>query len=438
MRIAPTWLNLLWRRRYLRHNAIESSELDQRQKRDLVAARLLDQIRYFGSREDALPEWKDAARITDPGELWRVWSSLPVVTKSMLRERFPAREIGKRFGIAGQLNSTGGSTGEPTEFFHDDAMIRSNNALSDWTARRMGWRPGMATVIVWGSERDIGRDVPFKTRLHYALARQVLLDGYHLTADTARRAADAVRAHGPVAFYGFTSMLAEVARLVIANRLEIPPGGVRTAWNGGEILLDSQSEIFARAFGVPILNRYGSREMGYIACQYEPAGLIRISRPWYHAEIVDEAGRPAESGRLLVTSTVCRGTPFLRYQIEDMATVDSEGADEAGIAGLRRIDGRLAGLLDLPNGKRINNIFWNHLFKEFAEVEQFQVTLRTDDTILLRLRGPGLSPDREAALRRGLEPLLTSVRYDLVWVDRIPLTSRGKLLQVINEKAALR
>lgn len=434
MTIAPVWLSQLWRRRFLRRNARPSDELDAATTRRLMAARLLAQIQYFGARADALPEWREAARITDPEALWRIWPTLPVVTKAMLRERFPAESLGPRFGLDGRVDSTGGSTGEPTRFFHDRAMIQSNNALGDWTARRMGWRPGMATVIVWGSERDIGRDVPWKTRMHYALTRQVLLDGYHLTAHTAERAVDAIRAHGPVAMYGFTSMLAEVARLTLAAGLPVPPGGVAVAWNGGEILTAAQSELFRQAFGVPILNRYGSREMGAIACQFQDGAPLTVARPWYHVEVVDDAGRPAQTGRILVTSTVCRGTPFLRYQIEDVATVDGNGTDEAGIKDLAQIDGRLAGLLDLPNGRRINNIFWNHLFKEFPEIQQFQVTLRANDTLQLHFRGSGFSAAREQEIRQALGHLLEGVVYDMAWVDRIPLTSRGKLLQVINEK----
>lgn len=441
--LVPGWISSLWWRRFLRRNSCATTELDHFStlpaagRRDWMARRLQEQLRYFGGREDALPEWREAARIHDPGEVWRIWPSLPVVTKSMLRERFPAREMGARFHLDGKLNATGGSTGEPTEFFHDQPMIASGNALSDWTSRRMGWRPGMTTVIVWGSERDIGRDVPWKVRMHYALTRQVLLDGYHLTADTARRAVDAITRYGPVAFYGFTSMLAEVARLTLAEKLTVPPGSVAVAWNGGEILTEGQSEIFQQAFGVPILNRYGSREMGSIACQQRFGGPLLISRPWYHVEVVDDKGNPVspgESGKLLVTSTICRGTPFLRYEIEDLATVHPDCAGEDGIGGLKQVDGRLAGLLDLPNGRRINNIFWNHLFKEFIEIEQFQVTLRADDTLLICFRGRGQGPDREQQLRQALSHLLNDVRYELRWVDRIPLTSRGKLLQVVNEK----
>ncbi len=441
--LAPPLINRAFQRRFLRRNACPTTELDQFQaanplrQRDWIASKLAAQIRYFGSREDALPEWREAAKIADPLELWRVWPSLPVMTRSMLREQFPAREMAARFGLTGQATSTGGSTGEPTGFFHDSTMLSANNALLHWLGLRMGWRPGMATVIVWGSERDIGRDVPWKVRLHYALSRQLLIDGYNLTAQTAERAVEAIQRYRPVAIYGFTSMLEEVARLTLAANIAVPPGAVAVAWNGGEMLLDSQSDLFKKAFGVPILNRYGSREVGGIACQFQAGGPLFVSRPWCFVELVDDSGHPVppgETGRVLITSTVCQGTPFLRYAVGDLAATEPSLVDEAGIGALRQIDGRTAGLMDLPNGRRVSNLFWNHAIKEFDEVFQFQVVLRKDDTLHLRLRGAGMSPDRESQFRGMLSQLLVGVHYDMEWVEQIPLTARGKLLQVVNEK----
>lgn len=441
--LAPPIVSRLFHRRYLRRNACSTEELDRFQtldpaaQRRLLAEKMLAQIRYFGAREDALPEWREAARITDPEEIWRVWPALPIVTRDMLRERFPAAGMGSRFGLTGQVSSTGGSTGEPTAFFHDSGMLAANNALVHWLELRMGWRPGMAIITVWGSERDIGRGVPWKVRRHYNLTRQMLIDGYQLTPETAARVVAGIERYRPVAVYGFTSMLEEVARLTLTGNLHVSTGAVAVAWNGGEALLESQSELFRRAFGVPILNRYGSREIGGIACQFRAGEALAVSRPWCFVEIVDDAGRPVaagQSGRVLVTSTVCRGTPFLRYVLGDLASAEPSLITEAGIGGLRQIDGRIAGMIDLPDGRRVNNLFWNHALKEFTEIVQFQVTLRKDDTLLLRLRGSGMDPQREAELRRLLNHLLAGFRLEIQWVTQIPLTVRGKLLQVVNEK----
>ncbi len=433
---------LCWRR-FLARNARpwtdleEFPALDPAQQRREMASRLLAQIRYFGSRADALPEWKDAARIADPDDLWRLWPSLPVMTKQTLRERFPATETRDRFGLSGKLNATGGSTGEPTQVFQDTLAIRTAAAGNIYTRMRMGWRPGMATIIVWGSERDIGQQTANRrVRALEWMLRERLIDGYHLSQSTVERVLAIVRAQRPVAIYGFTSMLEYVARAVVEQGSSPPAGSVRTAWCGGEMLFPEQVGLFERAFGVPLLNRYGGRELSTMACQFEAGGPLHALRPWLFLEVLDESGKPAEPGtmgRLVWTSTVCRGTPFLRYDIDDMGIFDATHQTESGIGALRELCGRRAGVMKLADGRVISNLYWNHLFKEFPEARQFQVVYKTSGEIWIYLAGEGMPEAREAALRAKLRPLLAEIPVKLLWTAEIPRGAQGKLVQVIRE-----
>src|SRR5688572_23677720 len=178
---------------------IDFRGLNPEAQRRLLAARLFAQIRYFGNREDALPEWREAARINDPDELWRVWPSLPILTKKALRDYFDADATKSRFGIDGMVRATGGSTGEPTRVLHDGGMLRATKAASTYTRIRMGWKPGMATVVVWGSERDIGRKQDLRNRLYTQLMGDYVVDGYGLTRETVRTVLSLVHQHRPAA-----------------------------------------------------------------------------------------------------------------------------------------------------------------------------------------------------------------------------------------------
>ena len=408
----------------------------ERERKALLSRRLLEQIRYFGRRADALPEWREAARISDPDELWRIWPELPVVSKEMLTGRFAATEIRDRFGLRGRVGATGGSTGEPTPFFHDAATVRANRSLDLHSRRRMGWTPGMPTVAVWGSDRDI-RPAGSPLRQWVRRARgDLFVDGYHLTPETARAARELILRHAPVAMFGFSSMLDYVARELVTAGLRLPRGAVAVAWSGGEMLLDAHVSAFQEAFGTPILNRYGGRELSTMACQYAPGAPLTVHRPWLMVEVLDEAGRPAPAGqvgRLVWTSSLCRGTPFLRYDIGDLGSYSAEGVDAAGIGALTALHGRAAGVLTI-NGKAINGLFWNHLFKEFVEVRRFQVVLTRAGSLRINLTGTPLSTERDAELRAILARLLGPVEIEIVNRDSIPLTAQGKLLQVLQER----
>lgn len=410
-------------------------QLDGVRARHDVARRLLAQVRYFGTREDALPEWREAAAIRDPDDLWSIWQELPIVTRRDLRGRFQAREMQHRFGLQGIVSATGGSTGEPTPYLHDPQMLWTSTAARAYCRLKFGWKPGMATVCVWGAERDIGRANSLRNRISGRLRRDWIIGGYSLDATTADRVFDLISRNSPAAVFGFTSMLEFVAREVLRRGLTWPAGAVATAWNGGEMLYPTQAEIFRRAFGVPLLNLYGSRELSAMAFQpHEGASLIPL-RPFLFLEIVDDQGRPAgpgESGRLLWTSTMCRGTPFLRYECGDLGCYGEGDSDESGIRSLHQLHGRTAGLIRI-NGKTVNNIFWNHLFKEFPCVEQFQIVVKGQRELELRFKGHPFSNEQEERVRLMLKRLAGDVPVQMVWVERMPLSRQGKLEQVVRE-----
>lgn len=401
-----------------------------------LGKRLLSIIQHFGRRADALPEWREAARSATAAGVWSIWPELPILTKDDLRERFPPQAIERRFNLKGIVKTTGGSTGQPTAFFHDLPMVRAANATALFAQHRMGWRPGMAIIKVWGSERDIGRQTARGVRLWNRLLQIHIVDGYAAGDATVQKVLDLLVRHRGAALVGFTSLLDFVAGTATAQHACPPPGSVSVAWNGGEMLHPEHVATFRQAFGVPILNLYGGRELSAIAAQFDESLPLQIMRPWIFAEIVDGDGRPAapgETGRLLLTSTICRGTPFIRYEIGDLASASAAHSTEAGITHLEALHGRTSGLIRLPDGRTISNLFWNHLFKDIPEVHQFQVRIRASGDLRVLLQGPGLSADRDQELRRTLSNFLGAVPFALERVDSIPLTSQGKRLQVVRE-----
>ncbi len=239
---------------YKRFAARPFGELDRFQslnpteQRLEIARRLLAQVKHFASRGDALPEWIEAATVRNPEDLWAIWPSLPIVSKSMLNTSFEPVEMQCRFKLKGRIDSTGGSTGEPTRFFLDDAMLRASRGVHLYTRLKMGWRPGMPTIIVWGSERDIGRQSKPLHRVAHALYGDCLIPGFKIDDASVSRIIAMLRRESPVAMYGYSSLLEYIAERTLASGEQVQPKSVAVAWNGGEMLFENQVELFKRAF----------------------------------------------------------------------------------------------------------------------------------------------------------------------------------------------
>ena len=423
-----------------RFRALEAHRwLGEEEARADLAGRLWGQLQQFAGIPEALPQWGELAR-EGPSQVFRGWGGLPILTKGDLRERFPVEAILARQG--GRANGTGGSTGEPTRFVHDRAMLRCCTATMYYGWRRMGWRPGMPVHGLWGAQRDIGLHLGFRDRckqgLLAALGGVRLCDGFALDPQRGRAFLRRILNGGaPCAVFGYTSLLDAVARQAEEEGWRVPPGRVAAAWNGGETLFPEQTARFQRVFGVPIQNYYGGRETGAMAFQGQGEDAFQVVRPFIFLELVDGEGRPCgpgAEGRLLVTSTVCRGTPFLRYEIGDLATYGEGQLDRSGLRALRGVHGRVSSTLRLK-GREVSSIYWNHLFKDYAEVRAFQVRARGEALHIL-LEAPGLPEAALGRIRATVLAFLGPLPLELERVETVPRSAAGKLIHVIQEGGA--
>jgi phenylacetate-coenzyme A ligase PaaK-like adenylate-forming protein len=143
-----------------------------------------------------------------------------------------------------------------------------------------------------GLTNDYRMGIGTRYRKQQALSREscvanfLLIDAYELTSATVDKVLELVRKYPAVAIYGFSSMLEFIARETLERGDQPPPGRVVAAWNGGEMLYESQCECFRNAFGIPILNYYGSRELSSMA--YRLSQVSPRFTPLQFLEIVDE------------------------------------------------------------------------------------------------------------------------------------------------------
>lgn len=194
-----------------------------------------------------------------------------------------------------------------------------------------------------------------------------------------RELAAALAAFRPDALNGYPSTLALLADEQLAGGLDIAP---RTVTTSSEVRTPEMTERIVAAWGVRPFNLYASTETGIIAADCDRHAGLHLFEDYVLVENVDADGRPVPDGqpgsRLLVTNLFNRTQPIIRYELSDIATIDSAPCDCGRT--FRRIvalDGRSDDVLILPgrDGREVpvHPLAIRSPFATLTEVRQYQV-----------------------------------------------------------------
>jgi phenylacetate-CoA ligase len=149
-------------------------------------------------------------------------------------------------------------------------------------------------------------------------------------------------------------------------------------------------EKIQTVFQCKVFNRYGSREVGDIACERPGYEGLRIA-PWgNYVEIVDNEGNPVPDGtegNILVTSLTNFAMPLIRYQIGDRGVLSARKNSAQGGYGqvLERVLGRTVDTFKTKNGTLIDGEYFTHLLYFRDWVWRFQVVQESHSSIVFKI-----------------------------------------------------
>src|SRR3954447_4634888 len=256
---------------------------------------------------------------------------------------------------------------------------------------------------------------------------------------------EALNAFRPELMVVYPSVGALLAEEQLRGRLRISVRGITTA---SELCTPQMSERMLEGFGVRPQELYGTTEGLYgSGCEHDCG--IHLFDDLTIVENVDEEGRPVPDGergaRLLVTNLYNRVLPLFRFELSDVATLDSEPcACGRGSRRMTTLHGRADDVLYLPGGEgrvavhplQFDVVTADRAVREFQIVQQgprllVRVALRED-------AAPGEAGER---LRERVSERLATlgVRETVVVVepcDGIPRVGGGKLQMVVADRGA--
>jgi phenylacetate-CoA ligase len=413
----------------LRTQALPRDDLLAKQQRDLadIVAFAAAHTPYY---EEALaPFLKNAAFDL---------SALPILSKDDVIRRMDDLLADDADRNQVKIGHTGGSTGKPLAFWYDDAKHELMRAGMMRSYRLSGWRPGQTILNFWGARQDVVPGGVFGSQWGDFIAAEHTIAAFEYTETQLAEWARFIQRYRPVLLQGYASVLSEVARVVIENRLPMPKS-LLGVYSTAEVLTDSQRQRMQQAFGCKVFNQYGSREIPNIACECQ-LGKMHVFTDMVMLESEPQENETGESGnRLLVTSLTNRLMPMIRYDIGDTGRL-LDGTCECGLPfPLMEMNlCRQNDLIRTRSGKTIHPSFFNRLLYGQTQIRQYQWVQRDLDHIALNLVA---SKPLDAATLASLSSSIhrdvdAHMKLEVNTLNDIPRTVSGKHRFVIGIEQA--
>jgi phenylacetate-CoA ligase len=413
------------RQRPLRYAQLAELLANQHLSRAQVLAKQRDDLaRIVAFATEHVPYYR--RRFADVAD----FKALPILTKADVVEHLDELLADGADRKEAKIGHTGGSTGKPLAFWYDEAKHELMRAGMMRSYMGSGWRPGQKILNFWGARQDTVAGGVFGTTLSAGwadfIAAERTIAAHEYTGRQLREWAMFIHGYKPVLLQGYASILAELARFVIDERIAMPKS-LLGVYSTAEVLEDRQRELMERAYGCKVFNQYGSREIPNIACECRH-GRMHVFTDMVHLESTADE-------RLLVTSLTNRLMPMIRYENGDSGRL-LDGECDCGWPFPLMAMGmcRQNDLIRTPAGKTLHPSFFNRLLYGMMQIRQYQwQQVATDRMRLSVVASPELDSNILSGLRASLRAEVDAGMALEVWhVEEIPRSASGKHRFVIG------
>lgn len=374
--------------------------------------------------------------LSDPLE---TLGGMPLLTKEVIRREFSRLQSSDMGSRKWYFNSSGGSTGAPVRLVQDSVYDEHLGAITLLFSHLAGRDFGQPEIVLWGSNRDIlqgGQGVAAWIRSR--VSNTTTVNAYRMTREVMVDLIEMLNRRPPHLLLAYAQAAYEVAAFAQRESIAVRPQ--RAVMTSAETLHPFMRETIERVFGCRVFNRYGSREVGNMACEIPQCDGLWIA-PWVvHIEVVDDAGLPVPDGtegELAVTLLTNYAMPLLRFRIGDRGALAPAGTGWQGHAArvLLRVTGRTVDAFRLPDGTLIDGIWFTTLLWSRDWVARFQIIQKDYARILVRIVRCGQQPvDAEREIADGVRAVMGSgCRVDFEYCDRIEPGASGKYRYLISE-----
>jgi phenylacetate-CoA ligase len=310
----------------------------------------------------------------------------PILTKDVIRNHFD--KLYKFRDHTYYRNFSGGSTGEPVIFYQDSDCFAWNTAtkilFDEWAGRKIG----EPMVKLWGSIQDILKGGQgFKEYLRQQLSGVITLSSAKVSEEDMHRYLKTVNKIKPGLILAYAHFMGEFTRFI--QNHDLPIYSPRAVMTSACVLFPEIRKNIEDVFQTTLFNRYGSREVGNIACNCDKSIGLHLIPDIHYLEIVDDEGREVkvgESGNIIITLLTNYTMPLIRYKIGDRGVLyEKNGLCRHGLPFLEKIEGRIVGHFKNKFGDIISGGFFFAILLSCKNIKQFQIIQEEIEFISINL-----------------------------------------------------
>jgi phenylacetate-CoA ligase len=416
-----------WMEYYRSAQHLSRSELEERQ-----AEFLRDFVNY--ARQHSLYYKRLFQKIGLPDN-WSMndFYTIPVLSKEDIYKN--GQEIFTISAKDGWPAKTGGTTGMSLQVIYHLNDLQKRFAMLDLFRAKYGYTLGEKAA--WFNGKDIltKHDLKHNRYWKYDWLHKIrYYSTFHINAGTVRHYIDDLNRFRPMYIVGYPSCIYEVAKCAMAQNYKLHYR-VKAIFPTSETLLEEHRRVAEPFFGCRMVDQYASAEGAPFIIECE-RGRLHLELLSGFFEVVDEHGRPAQEGELLVTSFSTHGTPLIRYAIKDYVTLSDESCDCGNANPLvKRIEGRTNEYIISSERGRINQINIINCARAVNGVVKFQVTQLVKDEIAVKIvkNDSYTLNDEQVFLQELRHRLGRNVKITFKYVEDIQREKSGKYRVVKQE-----
>lgn len=361
----------------------------------------------------------------------------PIISKKTIKDNFSEFQA-PTYTQKRIKTNTGGSSGNPMEFFLEKNISRSKEkAHFDWYWGQFGFKPNNKILMIRGMPLNGNKKFEYNR-----IDNLLVVSCYNINEYNIAEILTEINKFKPKFIHAYPSSLKIITKLLESHTDNIQ-FNVKAIFLGSEFLFEQDREYFNQFYKTHVVNWYGHSERLIHGGNCKYSNEYHFYPAYGYIELIDSNNNPITKsgniGRIIATGFDNRAMPFIRYDTGDLGELSENENCECGYTGtsLKSINGRGQDFIVLSDQTTISVtafIFGQHLeaFKRILEMQIIQHKIGEIEIIIVK--SESFNSEDISSLKN---TLLKSVNYKLdigiSFAESIPKTRLGKNIFFVSK-----